>query len=126
MNLDSFLNTVIDEGIAAATADYVKPEDKDRLEGSLKGFEECRGKSVVELMVLLTDAQEKTMNHREDALDYWYWRCREGEVEWVCNVLSAAMTATNQTPIVIPTARGYMKMAEIVRKDDGCLAVREE
>jgi len=28
--------------------------------------------------------------------------------------------------IVTPTARGYMRMAEVVRKSEGFLAVREE
>ena len=126
MNYEGFLNQVIDEGIAGAKEDYCKPEDADKLKGSLLGFEECRGKDVIELTVLLDGARKKTIEkHRDSAPDYWYWRCREGEIEWVVNVVSALMLATKRTPIINPTARGYMKMAEIIRKDEGCMAVRE-
>ena len=126
MNYDGFLNQVIEEGIVAAKADYCKPEDVDKLKGSLLGFEECRGKDLTGLAMLLDEARKKTVEkHMERAPDYWYWRCREGEIDWVVNVVSALMLATKRTPIMNPTARGYMKMAEIVRKDEGCMAVKE-
>jgi hypothetical protein len=77
----------------------------------------------------MTEARRKTAEkHAERADDYWYWQCREAEIEWVCNVVSSLIAAMGGAfmPITSPTARGYMKMAEIVRKDEGCLAVRED
>jgi len=123
---EDFLNRTIEDGIAGAKADYAL--DKTRLDGALRGFEECRRKDVAGLIALLTEAREKTFErYREQADDYWYWRCREAEVEWVCNVVSSLITAMGGAfmPITSPTARGYLKMAEIVRSD-GCLTVRPD
>ena len=127
MDYNDFLNKVIDDGIAGVQADY--QDDKDRLDGAIKGFEECYGKDPVALAELLIEANKTTVEkHREQAPDYWYWRSREDEIEWVCNVVSSLMAATNGKfpAIVTPTARGYMRMAEVVRKSEGFLAVREE
>lgn len=127
MDYNDFLNKVIDDGIAGAQEDY--KDDKDRLNGSLKGFDECRGKDPVALAELMMESNKTTVEkHRDEATDYWYWRCREAEIEWVCNVVSSLMVATGGAfpAIVTPTARGYLKMAEVVRKFEGCLAVRED
>jgi len=94
MDYNDFLNKVIDDGIAGAQADY--HDDKDRLDGAIKGFEECYGKDPVALAELLIEANKTTVEkHREQAPDYWYWRSQEDEIEWVCNVVSSLMAATN-------------------------------
>ena len=125
MNYSDFLNRVIDEGIEAARADYTKPEQKEMLEGSLKGFEACRGKDIKELLALLIKAQADTQRaFREQVADYWRVRCREGEIEWVCNVMSAALSNTGLEPIVPVTARGMMRAAEILA--DGGLQISDE
>jgi hypothetical protein len=125
MEYFDFLNRVIDEGIEAAKADYTKPEQKDRLEGSIEGFESCRGKNTEEILALLKKARADTHRaFREESLDYWRVRCREGEIEWTCNVMSAAISNVGMKPIVPVTARGMMKAAEILA--EGGLRISDE
>lgn len=61
MTLNDALNQIIDDGIEAARADYPQPSDRLKLEGSVQGFEECRGKSPAKILELLTDAGKKTI-----------------------------------------------------------------
>lgn len=121
MDFRGFIEVVVRDGMEAARADYVKPEDKQRLEGSLKGFEECRGKSYEELEKLLLDSRRELQDRFGEA-DYWYWRCRADEIEWVCNVVSAAVQGRSGW-IVTPTARGALKAAEVLAKGRGYLVV---
>lgn len=120
MSFDEFLSRVIDDGIAAAKADYVKPEQKHKLEGSIEGFEACRDKSSVQLALLLADARQAAQRAYQESAgsdeveDYWRVRCYEAEVEWVCNCVSAVLMNESRECIVPPTARGVMKAAEIV------------
>jgi hypothetical protein len=46
----------------------------------------------------------------DGSVSYWRQRCKEAEVEWVCNVVSALMGANGMPPIpgVHVTARGLM------------------
>lgn len=121
---DKLVEDIVEDGIKAARNDYSKPEDKLRLEGSIKGFEECLGKNTAELAELLGSARKKVMEKfDEQAEDYWYWRSREGEIEWVCNVVSAALVALGLTVIVSPTGAGYRKLMELANKDQGLLVV---
>jgi hypothetical protein len=86
LNLSDVLNQIIDDGIEAARADYTKPSQKLKLEGSIKGFEDCRGKAPAEIVALMVEANErayKAMRDKEPTEHYWYWRCRAAEVEWV-------------------------------------------
>ena len=113
MDYGYFLERVINEGIEAAKSDYTKPEDSLRLAGSIKGFEECRMKAPEELANLLSSARtDMARAFTEDAKDYWYWRCREGEIGWVCNIVSAAIRAV--VGGVSPTCGGALKAAEII------------
>jgi hypothetical protein len=120
MEFRAFLDRVIDDGIAAARADY---REGPKLEGSVEGFEDCRGKGPTELRDLLAEARQETVKARRAIGDesdqalvdaYWRIRCRELEIEWVCNVASAALMNQGLRVIVPPTARGVMKAAEIV------------
>lgn len=111
------LNATIDGGIAGARRDYTRPND-ERLRGSLAGFEACREKQVAEMITLYSDTGRKAMGcHGDTKSDYWYWRCFQLEVEWVLNVLSAAM----RVPLLghLPTARGVMRAAEIIGVESG-------
>ncbi len=115
MQYHEALHAIIDDGIESARLDYAKPADKQKLDGSIFGFEECRGKSPVEIAIILASARERAQQaHREQAVDYWYWRCRELEIEWVANVISALLM--NQgLPIIVPvTHRGMLKAMDIV------------
>ena len=84
MNLADFLDRVIEDGIAAARADYCRPEQKAKLEGSIEGFEACRGKDPEALAQLAARAAKDTelarMHLHEDEIsagEYWKKRCRE-------------------------------------------------
>ncbi len=117
MDYYEFLNRVIDEGIAAATADYTEPDDKQRLDGSIAGFNACRNKLPEELVEIWTNAGEivnKAFGDPEE--NYWYHRCYQMEVEWVINVVSAMMVNEGQDTLLswLPTANGMMKAASII------------
>jgi hypothetical protein len=121
MDYLKFLTQVIDDGIRAAKADYKKPKDKLRLKGSIEGFESCRDKNPDELVDLYISAG-KDMNQAYDDSHYGkisideYWRisCRHAEIEWVCNVVSSMLMNQGLPTIIAPTARGFIKAAEIL------------
>jgi hypothetical protein len=126
MSYLEFLTSVIDEGIAAARADYTKPEDKARLDGSIEGFEACRGKHPIDLQRLLWDARQKTQTafhevNEKTISDDEYWRINgfEAEIGWTCNVISAMLMNEKMAPIdpFMPTARAVIKCAEILKKE---------
>lgn len=109
------LNAVIDDGIEAARLDYARPDQKLKLDGSIRGFEDCRGKTAEEIGKLLAQAnQDADDARRREAQDYWHWRCRAAEIEWVANVLSAILMNEGRPTIVTPTARGMLKAADII------------
>lgn len=115
MIFDDFVTRIIDDGIQAATDDYTRPNQQNKLRGSVAGFEICRGKNVEELRELL--AASATATHdacQRKSSDYWWYRCYEVEVEWVCNCTSALLHNQKLPTIVTPTVRGVMKAAEIV------------
>lgn len=107
-----FLAAVINASIAAAREDYgANPglNRERRLDGSILGLNECRMRMPYELKALLAEANERADQARNgEAEDYWFWRCRALEIEWVCNVMAAV---TNQDTGVQPTARG-IQMAQ--------------
>jgi hypothetical protein len=117
----AFLDRIIDDGIAAVREDY-KHRKPFWIEGGVAGFEACRDKTIVELAQLLERARrvgQRAHRQRTDVARYWRIRAYESEVEWVCNVVSAALWNSGQSTIITPTARGVMKAAEI-------LGVRQE
>lgn len=117
MEYGSFLKRVIDEGIAAATEDYTKNPDpafnSDRLEGSIAGFNACRDKLPHELVEVYKEATEYAHQAFCDRSEkYWWFRCYQIEIEWVCNVVSAGMKM--QLLSHLPTYRGVMKASNIL------------
>jgi hypothetical protein len=129
MNYGEFLGRIIDEGIKGAKKDYDGKSKTKRFkrEGSIKGFEDCRGLSLAELSTLrIESARETQKAYREQADDYWYWRCRDAEIEWVCNVVSAAMEGSGMTGIVPVTARAVKMAASILGVEGGVLVVYDE
>lgn len=118
MNMFQFIEEAIKDGIGAAKADYVRPEEKRHLEGSLQGFEDCKGKTPTELSRLLFEAEKKASEvmFSKDPSDYWYYRCRALEIEWVCNCVSAVLANEGKAALTgyLPTCRGVMKAAEIL------------
>lgn len=113
MNYAKFLDRIITRGIEAAKRDYSRPDQKQKLQGSLAGFETCRGKNPAELQILLTSTRIATRNalNRDD---YWWYRCYEAEVEWVCNCVSVVLNAKGLSTIVAPTCRALQTVVEIV------------
>lgn len=113
MNLGDFLTRIVDDGIAECRVAYKdKPQKRD---GAIAGFEACRGKTIFELRQALYLSQNAADVARAvDRDNYWYLRAFHAQVEWVCNVVSAALQNQHQETIVAPTARGYMKAAEIL------------
>lgn len=121
MDYREFLDRVVNDGIEAVKKDYSKPEQEPKRRGSIQGFEDCRGKSPSEIGELIKLASKKTFEasirvHEDEISDgeYWAVRCRELEIEWVANVVSAMLMNQGLPVIVAPTARGAMKAAEIV------------
>lgn len=126
MTYFDFLKRVVDDGIEAARKDYSKPEDALRLKGSLAGFEACRGREPMELAKLLEGARKDTVDaHREEAENYWEVQCREAEIEWVCNVVSAAFANSGFPVIVPPTVRAAFAANRILQSE-GCVIVSED
>lgn len=117
MDYYEFLNRVIDEGIAAATADYTEPDDKQRLEGSIAGFNACRNLLPEQLVEIWTGAG-KLVNvaFGDPEENYWYHRCFQMEVEWVINVVSAMLINEGQDALLswLPTVNGMTKAASII------------
>jgi len=113
MNFTDFLTRIIDDGIKACSESY--KNDTQKREGAVASFNACRGRTVFELRQQLDLARKAADAARAvDKKNYRYLRCFEAEVEWVCNVVSCALQNQGQEPIVVPTARGYMKAAEIL------------
>lgn len=109
-----FLDRIIDDGILAARHDYNRPNDI-RLSGAVAGFTSCRYMTPTELTALLVAARQNTLDHfQRNSETYWYHRCAEAEIEWVCNCLSAVLVQAGLSPIVPVTARAFMKAAEIL------------
>lgn len=117
MDVHEFTTRVIERGIEAARHDYTRPDQAGKLRGSIDGFELCRGLLPHELQSLyIAVNQDANQRMMERAEDYWYWRCRAMEVEWVCNVVSAVLINQSGPPILshLPTARGVMTASKIL------------
>jgi len=109
------LDFIIDDGIEGARESYSHPRDTMKLEGAIQGFSECRGRQPPEIAELLHDAQRKMLDaYLHEAEQYWFWRCREAEIEWVANVMSCILDAQGLPPITTMTYRGMTRAAEII------------
>jgi len=83
------------------------------------------GKTPNELGRLCFSANDRTKKAYSDQTDdYWYWRCRSAEIEWVCNVVSAILFRLGYKPLLPdqPTVRAMEKLANVIVKSDGVLA----
>jgi hypothetical protein len=114
MTLAHFLARVIDDGIDEVKKSYA--EGSLKREGAIAGFEACRGASDPAALAALLDdaARRKEQASRTERDRYWYYVTFHAEIEWTCNVVSAALQNQGLPVIVTPTARGYMKAASIV------------
>ena len=113
MDYMSFLAEIIRRGIDACVADYHRPDQENKRDGSVRGFNDCRGLWPDGLVALYAEANQRAQEaHGDDKEDYWYWRCRALEIEWVCNVVSAGLRIQLLGPL--PTMRGCLMAADIV------------
>ena len=115
MDRNSLLNAIVDDGIEEVRHTYLRPDQHDRLEGSIAGFEACRGLDDESLLTLRDQARIDTHEAMAaESRDYWRVRHRELQIEWTINVLSAAMHAHGLPPLAPPTMRGLLKASEIL------------
>jgi len=113
MTYEVFLEQVISKGIDACCQSY--KADPLKRSGAVAGFEACRGKTPEQLKLTLAAASEKREAARWDENKrYWFFRCFEAEVEWVCNVVSAMLYNQGLPVIITPTYRGVIQAAAIV------------
>ena len=132
VNYIQFLNRVIEDGKAGARESYSTRSNHGeghhkaaKLRGALAGFEACRGKDPMQIRDLYFAANEACeatragieVNGTPAQLDaYWEARCKTLEIEWVANVVSAAMQNEGKDPILahLPTARGALRASAIL------------
>ena len=123
MDLGGFINRVCADGIAAAKAHYSRPDQADKLKGSIEGYELCQGiEHTDHLMEALHKANARAMKAFGDqADDYWRWSCRVAVIEWVCNVVSAAFVANGFQALGPrwPTGHAMIKTANILGARQG-------
>ncbi|MBY0561476.1 hypothetical protein [Hyphomicrobium sp.] len=118
MNFHAFVARICADGMTAARRDYKAPKDALKLKGALDGFERClKANNPDDLGKLLDAATYQTHEARKSRDgNYWALRCAELEIEWVANVVSAALLNQGIAPIRshLPTARAMEKAAEIL------------
>lgn len=119
MTYKQFLDIIIDDAITAAKETY--KHDANKRDGAISGLTACRDRDPLELREVYQETKEyvdKFMFGHKEPKTYWWYRCYQSEVEWVCNVASAALKEfMNLEPILpnMPTIRGYLKAADIYK-----------
>lgn len=116
MDYKGLVNAICDDGETEVSRTYTRPEQQEKREGCLRGFQEARMTvGAADLKALLDTAiHDREAARLHDSPHYWFWRCREAQIEWVTNVVSAALMTIQQPVIIQPTARGLMKAADIL------------
>jgi len=122
MKYEDFLTRIIEEGIESAKEDYAgtTPAKTIKREGAVQGFLTCKDCTPEQLVELYQAAGEKVNNaYREQAKDYWHWRCYQAEIEWVCNVVSAMLANEGSKPLLphLPTGNGVRKASSILASE---------
>lgn len=116
MNLLQFVNRVVDEGIKAAKRDYARSDQREKLKGSIAGFEACRDNEPIDLKLLLDSAHQATETAREDGDEmFWWYRCYEAEVEFVCKCVSVVLMRDKYPKIAEPCSRSIALTEKILR-----------
>lgn len=111
MTHDELLDVIVEQGIDAARQDY----NGRKLDGAVAGFNACRGKSPQELKELLDICAISTRSAmREHSSEYWWYRCYQAEVEWVCNCISVALMGQGCPVIVTPTISAAIFVGNIL------------
>lgn len=126
MTLAEFIDAICADGIEAVKRDYSgnDPVSRAKRDGAIQGFLACRNKTPAELKSLLAEEHRKTENHRrglspeskQDMSHYWYQRCKEAEIEWVCGCVSVVLNNEGGEPISGMTARQVIHTARVLKK----------
>ncbi len=123
MDLGPFIDRVCADGIAAARAGYARGDQADELKGSIEGFELCQGiEHAAHLLEALHQANARALEALADeAADYRRWSCRFAEIEWVCDVVSAALVVHGLPSLgpLWPTAPGVLEAAGMLGTRQG-------
>src|SRR5262245_60348172 len=118
MDLGPLINRVCADGIAEASATYTRREEADELQGAIEGFELCQGiEHTDHLLEALHQANARAIAAvADEAADQARWTCRVAKIEWVCNVVSAALVAHGQEALgpLWPTASAMLRTASIL------------
>ena len=109
------LNAIIDDGTTEIPLAYPRPDQADKREGAIAGFEACRGLDDAALLALHARAQRETREAMASGdRRYWWHRMYEAQVEWTLNVVSAARHAHGLPTLIAPTLRGMNKAIDIL------------
>jgi len=123
MDLGPFINRVCADGIAAARAGYARLDQAQELKGSIEGFELCWGiEDGYHLLEALHQSNARALEAlAEGAGDYRRWSCRFDRIEWVCDVVSAALVAQGLGSLgpLWPTAPAMLEAAGILGTKQG-------
>jgi hypothetical protein len=123
MDLGPFVNRVCADGIAAARSGLARLDQADELKGSIEGFELCWGiEDGYHLLEALHQSNARALEALAgEADDYRRWSCRFARIEWVCDVVSAALVAHGLASLgpLWPTAPAMIEAAQILGTRQG-------
>jgi hypothetical protein len=119
MTLQEFIEIIVVDGIVAVTEDYSSEDEKHKLEGAIEGFNLCKGKNPEQILEeWKKTSDERNIAHRNDVGEKEYWKiaCKNAEIEWVLNCISAVLMNEGVRPLLSwhPTARAVMKASEVL------------
>jgi len=115
MDRQDLLNAIIDDAMYEMRTTMLRIDQRPKLEGGLRGLEECRMLNDDGLLALRRRADaDLDRAHDERRPDWMWYRWRLVEIDWVLNVLSCALVANGRLPLADHTQRGMLKVADIL------------
>lgn len=113
VSLEVLMEKIIDKGIEAVKRDY--KNDPLKMAGAINGFEACRGKAPLKLIPIWQFSEKKANEAMfKESKNYWFWRCRTLEIDWVLNNVSCFMYTAGVAFPWQATARGFMNISAIL------------
>jgi hypothetical protein len=118
MDIGPFIYRVCADGMAAARERYSPLCQADQLRGAIEGFELCQGIEHTEhLLEALHQANARAVEAlAHAAADQARWSTRVAKIEWVCDVVSAALVAHGLKSLgtLWPTGPAMLKTADLL------------
>jgi hypothetical protein len=114
MRYQDFLNTIVEYSLPLVENFY--KDNKAALEGARAGLLACRDRTPPQLALLLARVENVRTLALHNTLVNRYFRLASysSEVEWICNVVSAALVSMGMDPIIPSTNRGFAMAARII------------